>query len=75
MTNPDIAGHIAYIFIVLGIYLIGRRKRIGLLSQAVGCVIWVGVGIALELSSAIIWNIVIGLVSVHAYLNWKDKTI
>ena len=75
MTNPDIAGHIAYVFIVLGIYLIGRRKRIGMLSQLVGCMIWVGAGIALQLSSVIIWNVIIGLVCIDAYRNWNNETI
>jgi hypothetical protein len=75
MTNPDLAGHFAYIFIVLGIYLIGKRKRIGMLSQLAGCVIWVGAGIALKLSSVIIWNVIIGLVCIHAYRNWNNETI
>jgi hypothetical protein len=71
MIPADIAGHIAYVFIMLGIYLIGRGKRIGMLSQLLGCLIWVGAGIALGLSSVIIWNIVIGLVCIHSYRNWK----
>jgi len=71
MIPADIAGHIAYVFIMLGIYLVGRGKRIGMLSQLLGCMIWVGAGIALELSSAIVWNIVIGLVCIHSYRNWK----
>jgi hypothetical protein len=71
MIPADIAGHIAYVFILLGIYLIGRGKRIGMLSQMLGCIIWVGAGIALGLSSVIIWNIVIGLVCIHSYRNWK----
>jgi len=75
MIGADIAGHVAYIFILSGIYLIGRRKKIGLLSQAVGCVIWVGAGIALELSSVILWNVVIGLVSLHAYYKWKNEAM
>lgn len=75
MTGPDLAGHFAYIFIVLGIYLIGRRKRIGMLAQFVGCMIWIGAGIALKLSSVIIWNVVIGVVCLHAYRNWKDEAM
>jgi hypothetical protein len=71
MIPADIAGHIAYVFILLGIYLIGRGKKIGMLSQLVGCLIWVGAGIALGLSSVIIWNIVISLVCIHSYRNWK----
>jgi hypothetical protein len=71
MIPADIAGHIAYVFILLGIYLIGRGKKIGMLSQMLGCIIWVGAGIALKLSSVIIWNIIIGLVCIHSYRNWK----
>ncbi len=73
MIPADIAGHIAYVFIMLGILLIGRGNRVGMLSQLVGCAIWVGAGIALELSSVIIWNIIIGLVCIHSYRNWKKE--
>jgi hypothetical protein len=73
MIPADIAGHIAYVFILLGIYLIGRGNKVGMLSQMVGCMIWVGAGIALKLSSVIIWNIIIGAVCIHSYRNWKRE--
>jgi len=73
MIPADIAGHIAYVFIMLGIVLIGRGNKIGMLSQLVGCIIWVGAGIALKLSSVIIWNIIIGLTCLHSYRNWKRE--
>lgn len=67
MTGPDIAGHVAYVFIMLGIWLVGRGDPKGFLAQLAGCVIWVGAGIALELSSVIIWNIIIGITCLLSY--------
>lgn len=52
----DIVGHVGYVLLVVGTYLVSRGKTCGWPLRAVGSATWVGVGVAMAMSSIWIWS-------------------
>ncbi|MBD3261968.1 MAG: hypothetical protein GF334_09960, partial [Candidatus Altiarchaeales archaeon] len=61
----DIFGHIAFLFIVGGIFLLGKNKPLGFLVQGTGSLLWAVIGFHLGMVSLVIWNIVLASVAVN----------
>lgn len=66
----DLWGHIAYLFIGLGMFLIGRRKIYGWPIKAVGDVIWLILGFKLGMSSIWLWELVFLSTTAYGYWQW-----
>jgi hypothetical protein len=52
----DPIGHLAYASIVLGTFLVARGDGRGWLLRLAGDATWVGLGLALSLSSVYVWE-------------------
>ena len=61
----DLLGHVAYLFIFSGMWLLGKKNIWGWPLKAVGDVIWLVLGIQLGMSSIWMWEI--GFLSAAAY--------
>lgn len=69
----DLVGHVAYVFIGLGMWLLGKRNPLGFLSQAVGAAIWMVCGYFLGLSSVVIWNLLFLAIGINGYYNLRRE--
>jgi hypothetical protein len=67
----DLFGHVAYILIFSGGWLIGRQCRIGWIAYFVGNLGWLALGIALGLQSVIFWSFVGCLLNVYNWHQWR----
>ncbi len=70
MDYLDIAGHIAYILMIIGHIFITKKKAYGFVLRVVGGVIWVLIGGFLSMSSIIVWSGVFAAVDIWGYIKW-----
>ena len=69
--TPNIAGHIGYLFCILGMILIAKKYRIGWLLRIIGQLIWIVVGLTLGLNSIYIWGSIFLLIDFLGFRAWK----
>lgn len=67
----DLLGHVAYLFLMTGTYLVGRNNGIGWGVRAVGDVVWMGLGVAMGLSSIWLWSGVFLMIDISAWSKWR----
>lgn len=71
MTLLDALGHVFYIFIFAGILLLARKKTIGWLARFVGEVGWLGLGVALDMTSVWMWGCVFVCMDLYGFYSWR----
>ena len=64
----DLAGHLAYVLLIIGSILTGNMKRTGWLFRFAGSASWVVLGIFMGYSSIVIWS---AAFAVTDYRNWR----
>lgn len=73
----DFFGHVAYLLIGLGMWLLGRGDVRGFLAQAGGAFLWVMIGFLMPSESPylpiILWNILFGLIGTSGYYRLRGK--
>jgi hypothetical protein len=69
----DLLGHIGYLFIATSFYLLGQNNPWGFIVNILGCICWFIIGIELNLTSAILWNIVFIIISIRGFRNLRNK--
>ena len=67
----DILGFLSYAFVLLGLYLIGKKKRIGWGFKFVGDTLWVILGLSLGLYSIWLTELVFGFLDIKYFIQWK----
>ena len=69
----DIAGHFGYAFIALGMFLIAQKSAWGFALRFTGEVIWLGVGLALGMSSIWTWGILFLFIDGYGFIKWRRE--
>lgn len=69
----DLAGHVGYIFIALGLWQLTKKKQIGWLYRFIGETIWVILGFVLNLTSIWAWGIIFMLIDLKGFYADQDK--
>jgi hypothetical protein len=75
MVEPylDIAGHIFYVFLFGGQFLLAKKIRLGWVLRLIGELGWLGIGIKLGMSSVWFWGIFgIGM-ECYGFWSWRSK--
>jgi len=72
-TNLDIFGHVGYVFIAVGLLLLGREYKSGWLFRLVGELIWVLIGIEMHMSSIYIWSSIFMGLDILGYMRWRKN--
>lgn len=65
----DVSGHLSYLLIVLGTFMVGRKNKWGWVLRALGETGWLTLGFILGLSSIWAWGFV--FLCIEAYNFWK----
>lgn len=58
------------VFIMVGVYLIGSKKRIGFLSSLFGNVLWIYFGYSTGIVSVIAINTIFLFLNSRGFINW-----
>ena len=69
----DFIGHLAYIALVVGTYLITKKVAIGWAFRASGSATWTVLGILMSVSSIWLWSAVFLATDILGYRIWKRK--
>ena len=69
----DALGHLFYLFLVLGMVLISRRSAWGWALRLAGDLGWFSLGVALGLSSVMLWSAVFALIDFRGWQNWREE--
>lgn len=67
----DLFGFIAYSFVLLGMYLIAKKKRVGWIIKLIGDLGWVGIGLIMSpmMFSIVFVEVGFSIVDVIGYRN------
>ncbi len=66
----DWLGHIGYISLLAGVYLVGTKIAWGWGFYVAGCAIWIFIGTQLKMTSVWIWQTVATLNGIWAWWRW-----
>lgn len=69
----DIAGHIAYIFVLFGLWLLTKKSKWGFVSRFIGELGWVIIGIIMGMTSIWTWGLAFMTVDVVGYWRWREE--
>lgn len=75
MSDIDLWGHVGYAFIFLGTVFIAAKSLWGWAFRFVGELIWVGLGVALGLTSIWCWGVLFMCIDSMAFVNWWFKRL
>lgn len=67
----DLLGHVFYLCLFLGMYLLAKKKKVGWFFRFVGELGWTSLGLALGLSSIVIWGIIFMVIDAFGYYHWR----
>ena len=67
----DLIGHVAYVSIFVGMCLISRQRVGGWVFRFLGEATWVGLGVAMDMTSIWVWGIVFAVVDVYGFFTWR----
>jgi hypothetical protein len=70
VTWSDAAGHLAYAALLLGQWLVTGRHRHGFALRVAGSLAWAGLGLALGMSSIVLWSLAFAAVDARAWWRW-----
>lgn len=73
METVDILGHIAYIFILVGMILLTQKYAFGFAFRFLGELGWVLIGFYLGLSSIWFWGILFMVTDSYGFWNWNKN--
>lgn len=70
----DLLGHLAYLFIFAGMFLLSKKVIWGWVVKAVGDAMWLWIGIQIGMSSIWLWEIAFLGTTAYGFYEWrKDK--
>jgi hypothetical protein len=68
----DVWGHMGYVLIASGMAFLAAKNRLGWVLRFLGESIWIGVGVALGMSSIWFWGFVFLLIDLNGYWRWSN---
>jgi nicotinamide riboside transporter PnuC len=66
----DFLGHVGYVLILAGMVLISRRSAVGWFLRLLGEVTWLGIGVAMDMSSMVVWGAVFTALDGYSWVTW-----
>ena len=63
----------AMLFTVIGLYIIGNKKRDGFLVASIGNILWVILGFLSQSTGLIIANVIIIAIYIRGYIKWRNE--
>ncbi len=79
LSNPIIAdrlGHVSYLFIAIGMFLLAKKNILGWVSRFIGESGWLLVGWAIGMSSIWTWGTLFLVIEVYGFRSWwKERTV
>ena len=69
----DLCGHVGYILLLVGTYLVSKNHAAGWAMRGVGSAIWLCVGAVMGMSSIWIWGSFFLVLDVVGFRRWKRK--
>lgn len=70
MTFEDKLGHVGYVILVLGMFLIGMKQVWGWPIYIAGDVLWFYIGWRMRMTSIYLWQFVFVAVAARGWYNW-----
>jgi len=67
----DVLGHIGYMFLAFGMYLLARKNMFGWVCRGVGELVWLFIGIEMQMSSIWFWGFMFLALEIYGFLSWK----
>ena len=73
----DIFGHLGYSLILAGMFLVSKKNAWGWFFRLLGEIIWLIIGVYLEMSSMVLWGLVFVALDVRTFYTWlrEDQEI
>lgn len=56
--TPDVAGHVGYVLLIFGTWLVGKDEPLGWVARGLGTATWFGIGVWIDMPSIWIWSVV-----------------
>lgn len=69
----DAFGHLGYIFIFGGQWIVTQKWKSGFLIRLIGTFTWGILGFLLGSYSIVIWSTIGGIVDAYGWLKWKEE--
>ncbi len=69
----DIMGHFGYAFIAMGMYLITLKSAWGFACRFTGEIIWLVVGVLMNMSSIWTWGILFLFIDMYGFIKWRRE--
>ncbi len=63
-------GHVGYALVMLGTYLIGEQLAVGWGVSILGGLVWLGLGIKMEMTSIWVWESIFLVNALWAWSKW-----
>ena len=73
MTNLDIAGHLSYILLAVGMFRLAIRQRDGWWFRFLGEAGWVVLGVEMQMTSIWVWGLFFMLLDINGFVNWRER--
>ena len=67
----DLLGHIGYIFIASGMYLLSQKDGLGWVCRFMGEMLWVGIGLYINMTSIWVWGVVFMIIDLYGLMTWR----
>ena len=69
----DLAGHLFYVFLIVGTTMTGRGMRSGWLLRLVGSLGWAAIGLYIGMTSILLWSLAFAVIDYYNYSKWKNE--
>ncbi len=69
----DLFGHIAYIVLLVGVWLLSKQRVIGWVVHGTGTAMWLVLGILMDSSAIWVWSSVFVVMDVVGFYRWRTK--
>ena len=71
----NLLGHVGYVFLIAGTLLLAHKKSLGWLSRIFGEIVWLFIGVSLQMSSIWFWGIVFLFMEIYGFYQWKKALV
>lgn len=70
-TLTDVAGHVGYAFLAIGILLLARGSIWGWVWRLAGEVVWLAIGVSINMTSIWFWGTIFLAIEVYGFRSWR----
>ena len=71
MSFTDVYGHIGYLYIALGMWLLSKKDIVGWIYRFLGELIWIIIGFHIQMTSIWLWGIVFMVIDLTGFFKWR----